>query len=250
MNGHLDFLFRTTRSQNSTIHPHRHQCYELVYYMQGSGSTRIGEYTHHFQSDTFTLIKPHTMHEETHTTDSEVLFVGFQADLGKYSLREGIYLDQSEGAILALLQKMIIEMQNKRSFYTAKLNHLIGELIIELLRHDEFTTSEPSVDKVIYAKNYIDENVGQKISVDLLADLVGYSYDRFRHLFKEEYGLSPMQYVMSKRFELAKRLLKQTDLSISAVSHASGFSNDTQFCSLFKQATGHSPRRYRLQQLT
>jgi AraC-like DNA-binding protein len=248
MNGHLDFLFRTTRPQNGMIHPHRHQCYELVYYMQGSGSTRVGEYTHLFHDDTFTLIKPHTLHDEKHATDSEVLFVGFQAELGKYPLREGLYHDQSEGAILALLQRMIIEMQNKRSFYTAKLNHHVGELIIELLRYDVFTTSEPSVDKVIYAKNYIDENVSQKISVDLLADLVGYSYDRFRHLFKEEYGLSPMQYVMSKRFELAKRLLKQTDLSISAISNESGFSNDTQFCSLFKKETGLSPRRYRLQQ--
>lgn len=248
MNGHLDFLFRTTRPQNGMIHSHKHQCYELVYYIQGSGSTRVGEHTHLFHNDTFTLIKPHTLHDEKHATDSEVLFVGFQAELGKYPLREGLYVDQSEGAILALLQKMIIEMQNKRSFYTAKLNHLVGELIIELLRYDEFTTSEPSVDKVIYAKNYIDENVSQKISVDLLADLVGYSYDRFRHLFKEEYGLSPMQYVMSKRFELAKRLLKQTDLSISAVSNESGFSIDTQFCSLFKKATGLSPRRYRLQQ--
>lgn len=250
MNGHLDFLFRTSRQQNGFIHPHRHQCYELVYYMQGSGSTRIGDYTHHFHNDTFTIIKPHTLHDETHATESEVLFIGFQAELGKFTLREGLFIDESDGTILALLQRMLTEMQNKRAFYTAKLDHLVGELIIELLRYDEFTSSEPTVDKVLYAKNYIDENISQKISVDILADLVGYSYDRFRHLFKEEYGLSPMQYIMSKRFELAKRLLKQTDLAISNVSNESGFSNDTQFCSLFKKATGLSPRRYRLEQST
>ncbi|MDR6549229.1 helix-turn-helix transcriptional regulator [Paenibacillus qinlingensis] len=154
MNGHLDFLFRTTR-------------------------------------------------HEKHTTDSDVLFIGFQVELGRYALREGLYRDQTDGAILALLQRMLIEMQHKRSFYSAKLNHLVGELVIELLR--------------------------------------------FRHLFKEKYGLSPMQYVMSKRFELAKRLLQQTALSISAVSNDCGFSNDTQFFSFFKKATGFSPRRYRMQ---
>ncbi|WNR42739.1 helix-turn-helix domain-containing protein [Paenibacillus roseipurpureus] len=246
MNGQFSFLLQTTREQHACIAPHQHQCYELVYYREGLGTTRVGDVTYQFHDSTFTVIKPHTRHDERHEFDTNVICIGFQMNAGTYALREGLYLDQLDSPILPLLQAMRMEMQHKRSYYAAKLNHLVGELIIELLRYDTFSSTNPTIDKLIYAKNYIDENVSHPISVETLAELVGYSYDRFRHLFKETYGLSPMNYVMSKRFEIAKRLLLQTNLSISAVGGESGFANDAQFCSLFKKEMGMTPRHFRL----
>ncbi|BFT74620.1 helix-turn-helix domain-containing protein [Paenibacillus sp. P36] len=248
MNGQLEFLFHTKRDQHIHIAPHQHQCYELVYYLSGSGTTRIGDVIYPYQANTFTLIQPHTLHDERHETDTDVFFIGFQKDTSPYTLQEGLYADYENNPILAYLQAMGFEMKHKRSFYMSKLNHLVSELIIELLRLDDLVTSEPNADKIIYAKNYIDENYSQQIRVDTLAQLVGYSYDRFRHLYKEKYGLSPIHYLMSKRISAAKRLLLQTKLPITDVADACGFSTDAQFCSLFKQATGLTPRQFRVQE--
>ncbi|WP_187434141.1 helix-turn-helix transcriptional regulator [Paenibacillus methanolicus] len=246
MNGRLDFLFHTKHARHVTVAPHRHQCHELVYYLSGSGTTRIGEVTYSFQPNTFALIRPHTLHDERRDTETEVIFIGFQPEPDLHPLREGLYADYEDSPITGYLRAMGLEMKTKRSYYAAKLNLLVSELMIEVLRMDDFPSAESTVNKILYAKNYMDENYSQKIGVETLAQLVGYSYDRFRHLFKEKYGLSPITYLMSKRFEAAKRLLMQTNLPISAVSNVCGFANDAQFCSLFKQATGLTPRQFRV----
>lgn len=245
MQGQLEFLLRATRTKHSYIALHTHQCYELVYYISGNGTTRLGDVVYRYQPGMFTIIRPYTPHDEKRDTDTDVLFIGFQMQAGTVQLREGLHVDHTEGQILSLLERLKEELQYKKAFYAAKLNLLVGEMLIELLRNDDYTFSDSSADKMIYARNYIDENLSQKISVEALADLVGYSYDRFRHLFKETYNLSPINYLMSKRLEQAKRLLTQTNMSISAVAQESGFFNDAQFCTLFKKANGITPRKYR-----
>ncbi|MNI27123.1 HTH-type transcriptional activator RhaR [compost metagenome] len=245
MQGQLEFLFRANLMQHTYIALHTHQCYELVYYIRGNGTTRLGDVTYRYQPGMFTIIRPFTPHDEKRETDTDVLFIGFQLHAGTVQLRDGLYEDHSEGQILSLLERLLEELQQKKAFYAAKLNLLVGEMLIELLRNDNYDFSDSSADKMIYARNYIDENLSQKIRVEALADLVGYSYDRFRHLFKEKYNLSPISYLMSKRLERAKRLLAQTDLSISAVAQECGFFNDAQFCALFKRSNGVTPRKYR-----
>jgi AraC-like DNA-binding protein len=92
----------------------------------------------------------------------------------------------------------------------------------------------------------MDEHYRQKLSIGSLAEMSGYSYDRFRHLFKERYGSSPLRYLLLKRLDYAKSLLKHTQMHISEVSAASGFVNDAQFCNMFKREIGVTPRAFRV----
>ena len=65
---------------------------------------------------------------------------------------------------------------------------------------------------------YIRSNLSEDVDFRKLAADIGYSYDRFRHLFTETIGQSPKQYLLAARFEEAKRLLRNTDGKISGIA--------------------------------
>ena len=80
-----------------------------------------------------------------------------------------------------------------------------------------------------------------------LAALVNLSASRFRHLFKEETGVSVGSYLRERRLERAELLLRTTFLTIKEVMSEAGMSSMSHFVSYFKKQYGVSPSGYRKQ---
>jgi AraC family transcriptional regulator, arabinose operon regulatory protein len=80
-----------------------------------------------------------------------------------------------------------------------------------------------------------------------LAALVNLSASRFRHVFKEETGLSITQYLRELRLERAEFLLRTTFLSIKEVMSESGHTSMSHFVHYFKKKYGRTPSGYRKQ---
>ena len=93
------------------------------------------------------------------------------------------------------------------------------------------------------AYRQIIEYFNSDIDCSKIAKSIGYSYDRFRHLFKERFGLSVKQMIIAKRMDNAKILLCTTDLTVSEIASACGYKNVTQFCSTFRKTQGMAPIR-------
>jgi AraC family transcriptional regulator len=91
--------------------------------------------------------------------------------------------------------------------------------------------------------------VEEHLSIDLglveLAALSGYSPDHFARLFKKSLGVSPHQFLVSRRVERAKTMLRDARHSLVEVAHACGFSSQAHFSGVFKQRTGVTPGVYR-----
>lgn len=242
----LDFLFFSKRRKDHYIPPHFHECYELVYYY-GSGETRIGKEFYSFREHTFALVTPFVEHDELHAAESDVLFVGFFSDREGLANLSGLYEDDEERSIETILLRMKDEFMHQREDFSDMLNLMAGGLAIQLQRH--IGAKKPlkqQTDRMQYVLNYMDEHFRQKLSIPALADLAGYSYGRFRHLFKEKYGVAPLQYLYIKRLNYAKSsLLLHPDKLVSEIALDAGFVNDAQFCSMFKRENGMSPKRYR-----
>jgi transcriptional regulator GlxA family with amidase domain len=83
-----------------------------------------------------------------------------------------------------------------------------------------------------------------------LAALVNLSASRFRHLFKEETGVSVGAYLRERRLERAELLLRTTFLSIKEVMTEAGVNSMSHFVSYFKKRYGVSPSGYRKQLAT
>ncbi|HYW04038.1 MAG TPA: helix-turn-helix transcriptional regulator [Gammaproteobacteria bacterium] len=86
---------------------------------------------------------------------------------------------------------------------------------------------------------------GGDLSLRTLAAEAGMHPHYLPRAFRRIVGQSPHQYVMTRRIERARRLLRDTDLTVAAIAAESGFSSQSHLCSHFKRATGVTPGEYR-----
>ena len=98
---------------------------------------------------------------------------------------------------------------------------------------------------VAIAKQYMDENFDQGITVSEAASYVFLSQGYFTRAFRDETGISPMNYLMKKRIEKACKLLQNNEIKVSAISLQSGFSSPQRFNVAFRKQMGMTPMEYR-----
>ena len=95
------------------------------------------------------------------------------------------------------------------------------------------------------AISYIKSNYSQQIKIADIAKYSCLSRSHFTVLFKQEVGISPIDFLEKLRTENAKRFLADPRLSISEVAHSVGFQDPLHFSKFFKKHIGLSPRLYR-----
>ena len=89
------------------------------------------------------------------------------------------------------------------------------------------------------------QEIGHDWTIQTLANSVNLSESRLRHLFKQETGKTPTQYVKELRLRKSQILLQTTFLSIKEVANRVGLDSVSYFAREFKRAYGMSPTTYR-----
>jgi AraC family transcriptional regulator len=97
------------------------------------------------------------------------------------------------------------------------------------------------------ALEYIEDNLGEPISLTDLAERASLSRMHFAAQFKLATGISPHAYLTEKRLAAAKSLLAEGHLPIAQVAFAVGFHTQAHFTTVFHKATGLTPKRWREQ---
>jgi len=95
------------------------------------------------------------------------------------------------------------------------------------------------------ARQYMDDNFEQGITVAEAAQYVFLSQGYFTRAFKDELGISPMNYLMRKRIEKACELLENNEIKVSSIAVQSGFSSPQRFNVAFRKLMGKTPMEYR-----
>ena len=117
--------------------------------------------------------------------------------------------------------------------------------IQELKRIKEICFSNKiQIDIAVNTKKYIDANFDKEINLDLLAHLRFTSKYHLIRVFKKYYGITPRQYLINKRIEKAKTILK-SGKSVSDTCYSVGFDSVSSFSNLFRAKTGMSPSDFR-----
>ena len=240
----FEYLSHFYHTKRKFVQSHNHSCYELVYYLDGTGETAInGKLIHRYRPLTYALYKPYDFHTETHETASSVYCLGFY--LGPecpFEPESGLYED-ADHTVWGLIEKLSEEIAQKRDHYNIAAELYTGELLLNHQRN--FGEKQRNFSSLNYIFRFLDENFAQDISLQTLVDMSGYSYDYFRHIFREAVGISPKNYILEKRITYARKLLIEKKLPMSEIAQLCGFSSASQFNVIFKKRMGISPLQYK-----
>lgn len=155
-----------------------------------------------------------------------------------------------------LAERIVSEMNASRYSKELMIQTLTVELMINLSRAMRNEWEEnirvktgKAKELVAIARQYMDDNFDQGITVAQAAQYVFLSQGYFTRAFRDETGMSPMNYLMKKRIERACRLLESNEIKVSAISLQSGFSSPQRFNVAFRKLMGMTPMEYRKRHL-
>lgn len=263
-------------AEASWEHMHEHEFYELAYVYEGVGQHRTENEVLNIHTGDFILVSPGYAHcimsadkdkkirihnclfekdffedavervffgEKMHNTEFYKLFSAKKPfcltlfdnedqtmhDLIKLAGKE-YNLEEycSAPAIKRYLDIILLEISRA-------LDHYLG-IAEKLVRRRE---------DIVKLIQFIQTNIGMKLTVDFLAEQIHLSPDYLSKYFKKHTGKTISQFISETRIDKAKLLLKQTDKSITEIGYTCGYSSPANFRKYFTKIAGLSPREYR-----
>ncbi len=175
----------------------------------------------------------------------------FGTDATHARLRDAsAFNDEALNSLLGLLREELMRGQASPLFVEA----LAQAIAIHLARSyggtdEESHRSSPALPghKLRQLTDWMGEHVAADFNLAQVAAQAGLSKFHFQRLFKAATGVSPSRYHINLRIEEARRLLRETRMSVLDVALEVGYTDPSHFARLFRRETGLSPSEYRRQ---
>lgn len=127
----------------------------------------------------------------------------------------------------------------------SKLTELLTLLMSDSWHKDAFKKLNNTKRDLQVVKEYLDVNYSDKLTLDSLSEQFFINKYYLTRLFKEQFGLSLIDYLLHVRITHAKQLLRFSNLSIEKVGVQCGIPDANYFTRIFKKIEGNSPKEYR-----
>ena len=137
------------------------------------------------------------------------------------------------------------ELTYRPEGYPEKCELIMADAVIEIYRSYKQGITPRSSSSLEKTRGEIMHDYKRKWTLEEMAKLCGYSQSRFSSIYKETYGISPIEDLIRERIKGAGRLLRYSNMPISEVADAVGFTSLYYFSRAFKKETGVSPTEYR-----
>lgn len=180
-------------------------------------------------------------------TEFKRLFPEVQLQTDKLiSVEHGIY---SNGGAYSFLNLMLFLIEKYFDRSTAIFCAKVFQIDIDRTSQSPFqifqTQKNHGDDLICEAQNYIEKNLGEKISFEDLATKLAISRRNFDRRFIKATGNTPVEYLQRVKVEVAKKSLEKGRKTIFEVMYEVGYSDDKAFREVFKKITGLSPLDYK-----
>jgi two-component system response regulator YesN len=159
--------------------------------------------------------------------------------LSRSAVEGGVDIDVMLEKNLTFVDKVmhINNQQDLCAWISTALNEFV-ELVYSSQDAKKVTQIRPAI-------NYIDANYDKPITLADIARISHLSVSRLAHIFKEQMGITIIDYLTSVRIERAKQLLLATEQSCTEICFQVGYNNQSYFSRTFKELVGMSPRQFR-----
>lgn len=256
-----------------SMEPNRHEFYEMVYIKKGNAVFEISGYPVDLGPNDIIIIKPNQFHKFIVKSESGCEFIvlnfkfvdKFDMQFSGTSLEyfldfvsgkeSGAFIKlkvSQKNEIIILLNRILKEKENP-DIGSELLNYLlVMELFVLISRalkmewENSIKNKSSKLKELIQVSvSYINNNYEREISLKDIAQYVFLSTSYFTRAFKEEMGISPINYLLKTRIERAKELIKGSNLKISDIALSVGFSNQQRFNDIFKKYVKMTPLQFR-----
>lgn len=168
----------------------------------------------------------------------------------RFELIDGVGL--VDPALSEFARQLIAEIENPGVGTRLFADTMARALALHLLRRHSTIggaevpqRSEMTTRQLRVATDYIESHLDADVTLDAIASASAMSSFRFARAFKKATGQSPRQYVIARRIERAKELLRAGDGDLAQIANVVGFATQSHFTSVFRRRCGTTPKRYR-----
>lgn len=139
------------------------------------------------------------------------------------------------------VMKLILQILEclKKNTSELELHSLLTQLIVNCAIHPN------EKDKMEEIREFININHTEKQLLEILSEKFSYSQDELERIFRKSYGIDIHDYIMNRRFNVAKELLRFTIQPVDEIAKKSGITDKDLFYRLFKENESLSPEEYR-----
>ncbi len=166
------------------------------------------------------------------------------------ALRE--FSAEPDEAMRGLLEQLRRELLEQATASTLLVQGLARSLAVHLLRtYGQVSEARSrrrsglSAFQLAQVDQLLESRMDRNVSLVELADEVGMSPFHFSRVFKKSTGVTPSKYMVRARNVRARRLLRESELSVMQVSLEVGYSSASHFTDVFRRETGVTPSEYR-----
>lgn len=236
--------------------PHTHNHTELFFIVSGRGQFLIQNQVFPVGVNNLVIINPNVAHTEDSLNAQPLEYIvlgieGIELATTENSNGQFCILDHLESVeFSSCLRNILREMELKNTGYEDICQAYMEILIIRLMRTTSLSVqSGPQTvsgnRQCAFVRRYIDLHFKEPLTLEQLSGEAHMNKYYLSHAFKREYGVSPINYMISRRIEESKYLLAETDLSLSHIAQLLGFSSLSYFSQVFRRTQDISPMEYR-----
>ncbi len=262
---HENIVVRTNHSTGDYVVSHWHDAMEIIYISRGDLTVTMAEQDHHMTDDTFLLINSSMVHSTRclHENDALVLqlpnefLVQHMKEMDQLIFRVP-FLTEDPGEmenlakVKGILQSLNELYQVKPEGMRLKQNSLIFELLYQL--YCNFKLELPEAKFLKHTKNlsilkkimiYSEEHHGETIRIDEIAKVAGLQPKYFCRFFKNNVGVTYLNYLNELRISEIYQELISTDLPLFQILDQHGFTNSKLFRRMFRERFANTPMQIR-----
>lgn len=219
-----------------------HNANELILIFRGKGEVVYKDRKVNYGPNTLMVFNAFDKRTQRTTELTEYMCIRYLDSSKQFPIQTGVYACEDK-SLHRLFTELRREYASKERSYFEYCNLIIQQVLITITRMETTMSNHQDIYSIIQA---IDESKGYIKSIKEMAEESAYSYDHFRHKFKQITGQSPTDYIMNKRIEYACQLLSEGTYTCTEVSSLSGFSTPAQSSSIFKKKMGISPKHIKI----